>query len=151
MTKEKIEKELTVTETKLEAVKTFVEEHKITGFQLLAPSENVRVLRSNLLVEGQTLPLFIVLDSTVYSLIQVAAAKVPAAKKAQVLEYTNELNDRFGMLKYHINKADELMVTFSIPAGNDKFDPALIFALLDQVKQHLDAEYPQLMKKIWQD
>lgn len=151
MTKENNEKEVTVLESKLEALKQYIEERKITGFQVLEPNDNVRILRSNLLIEAQTLPLFIILDNTVYSLIQVAVAKVPEGKKAHVFEYANEMNDRYGMLKYNINKADELVVTFSIPAGNDKFDPALVFALLDQIKQHLETEYTQLMKNIWLD
>lgn len=140
-----------VVEVKAEAMESFIEERKINGIQMSSPNENVRLFRTNLLIEGQALPVFIVIDTTVYTLIQVVIAKVPENKNSQVLAYANELNDLFGMLKYHINKAGDLILTFSIPAVNDKFDPALVVALLDQVKAHLEATYASVMKKIWQD
>lgn len=65
-------------------------------------------------------------------------------KQAKCVKLLNELNESFSMLKYYINGEGNLVLTCSIPAGDDKFDPALLFALLDQVKVHLDTNYSKI-------
>lgn len=72
-------------------------------------------------------------------------------KQAKCVKLLNELNESFSMLKYYINGEGNLVLTCSIPAGDDKFDPALLFALLDQVKVHLDTNYSKLMAQIWNE
>lgn len=136
---------------KLNDLKEFLAKADITGIQLLEINEQNKVLRSNLLVEGQALPMFIVLNDTVYTYIQVHLVTLTEDKKAKCVDFLNELNERFSMLKYFVNSQGNVVLTCSIPAGDDKFDPALIFALVDQVKLHLEENYPALMKKIWQD
>lgn len=136
---------------KFETMKEFLAKADITGVQFLEVNDKNKVLRSNLLVEGQSLPMFIVVNDTVYTYIQVHLVTLTADKKAKCMDFLNDLNENFSMLKYFVNKEGNLVLTCSVPSGDDKFDPALIFALVDQVKSHLEANYPALMKKIWQD
>lgn len=93
----------------------------------------------------------IVLNSTVYTYIQVHLVTLTEEKQAKCVKLLNELNESFSMLKYYINGEGNLVLTCSIPAGDDKFDPALLFALLDQVKVHLDTNYSKLMAQIWNE
>ena len=120
--------EETLAMKKLTALKEFADAHEISGLQYLQINEANLLVNTRLLVEGQTLPLFIVVNNSVY---------------------LNELNNEFNMLKYSINPQGNVILTFSIPAGDDKFDPALVFALVDQLKAHLDTHYSALMEKIW--
>ena len=103
------------------------------------------MVNTRLLVKGQTLPLFIVVNNTVYSYIQAHLVTIPQEKLADTLQYINELNN----LKYAVNPQGNVVLTFSVPAADDKFEPGLIFALVDQVKAHLEENYATLMDKIW--
>lgn len=147
----KVAETVNVIDKKAAALKEYMEKANVNGIQFVDINEHNKAVRSHLLVEGQALPMFIVVNDTVYSFIQVHLATVDAAKAQKCLPYLNELNERFNMLKYCINKAGNLVLTCSVPSGDDKFDPALLIALVDQVKGHLDAMYPSIMQKIWQD
>lgn len=134
---------------KLTALKDFADAHEITGLQYLQINEANLLINTRLLIEGQTLPLFIVVNNSVYTYLQVHLVTLTEEKKAATLSYLNDLNNEFNMLKYSINPQGNVILTFSVPAGDDKFDPALVFALVDQVKAHLEAHFAALMEKIW--
>ena len=136
---------------KYSALQDYLSKSDINGMQLLEVDEHNKGLRTNLLVEGQTLPVFIVVNETVYSYIQVHLVTITSEKLEKCLPLLNELNDSFTMLKYGVNKGGNITLTCSIPAGDDKFDPAIIFALLDQINGHLQEHYKLLMKKIWEE
>ncbi len=148
---EKVVTEETSVVKKFNILKEYLTKANITGMQLLDINDSNKVMRSNLLIEGQALPMFIVVNDTVYSYIQVHLVTLTEDKKLKCIDFLNELNERFSMLKYFVNREGNIVLTCSIPSGDDKFDPALIFALVDQVKTHLEANYPELMKKIWKD
>lgn len=135
---------------KFAALKDFMLKVNVGGMQFLEADENNKILRSNLLIEGQRLPLFVVINNTVYSYIQVHLTTVTPEKAEKCYSWLNTLNNNFNMLKYHIAANGNVVVTCSIPSGNDKFDPALVVALIDQVKLHLEKVFPELMQKIWQ-
>lgn len=134
---------------KLTALKEYADKAKITGLQYLQINENNLLVNTRLLVKGQTLPLFIVVNNTVYSYIQAHLVTIPQEKLAETLQFINELNNQFNMLKYTVNPQGNVVLTFSVPAADDKFEPGLIFALVDQVKGHLEENYAVLMDKIW--
>lgn len=148
---EAVKEEPNTASKKIEAMKEFIEKAKINGIQLIEANENNKILRSNLLIEGQSLPMFIVVNDTVYSYIQVHLVTVKEEKAEKCLRYLNELNERFSMLKYFVNKGGNIVLTCSVPASDDAFEPALLIALIDQVKRHLEENYAELMKKVWQD
>ncbi len=143
------EKIVTLAEKKLTALKEFADANKITGLQYLQIDENNLLINTRLLIEGQTLPLFVVVNNTVYSYIQAHLVTITEDKKAAALSYINDLNNEFNMLKYSINPQGNVIITFSVPADDDKFAPALIFALVDQLKNHLEKHFSDLMSKIW--
>lgn len=134
---------------KLTALKDFADAHEITGLQYLQINEANLLINTRLLIEGQTLPLFIVVNNSVYTYLQAHLVTLTEEKKAATLSYLNDLNNEFNMLKYSINPQGNVILTFSVPAGDDKFYPALVFALVDQVKAHLEAHFAALMEKIW--
>lgn len=156
MTVEQMEKpettqEVSLVDKKMQAMQEYMTKAQVNGFQVIEVNEKNKVLRSNLLIKGQTLPLFIVVNDTVYSYIQVHLVTVEGGKIPQCLAYLNQLNERFNMLKYCINAQGNVVLTCSVPASDDKFEPGLIIALVDQVKNHLEEVYPEIMKNIWQD
>ena len=55
---------------KLTALKEFAGAHEISGLQYLQINEANLLVNTRLLVEGQTLPLFIVVNNSVYTYLQ---------------------------------------------------------------------------------
>ena len=139
----------TIAEQKLEALVKAMEAEKVNGIQVAEKSSTRNILTGNFLIEGQIVPMFVVLDNSVYSYIQVNIADVNAEQAKLCLKHLNELNERYTMLKYAVNPNNTIILTCSIPAANDKFDPALVIALIDQVKGQVTDEYAKLMKIIW--
>lgn len=143
------EAEQSLAAKKLTALKEFADKQGINGLQYLQINEENLLINTRLLIEGQTLPLFIVVNNTVYTFIQAHLVTVTEEKKEATLSYLNDLNNEFNMLKYSINPQGNVVLTFSVPAGDSQFDPALIFALVDQLKAHLETHFSGLMEKIW--
>lgn len=148
---ETVKAEPTVAQQKAEAIISTVRTNNINGIRYIEVDENNKIFESRFLIEGQALPLFLVVNSTVYSYIHVHLVTVTPEKVEKCNEYLNRLNESFPMLKYFINNVGNIVLTCSIPSADDKFDPALMFALVDQVKEHLEVNYKELMQKIWEE
>lgn len=136
---------------KVEALRDFVLKAKVSGLELVDVDDKNKIIRSRLLIEGQQLPLFVVLNDTVYSYIQVHLVSMTPEKTAKCLPYLNELNDRFSMLKYCVNSSGNLVLTCSVPSSDDGFEPALLIGLIDQLKLHLEEHYQAIMKRVWKE
>lgn len=142
-------KEQTIAAKKITALKDFADKNGIKGLEYIQINENNLLINTKLLIEGQVLPLFVVVNNTVYTYIQAHLVTITAEKQAETLKYLNDLNNEFNMLKYSVNPQGNVVLTFSVPSADDKFEPALIFALVDQLKVHLEGHYSGLMEKIW--
>lgn len=138
---------------KAEALQKYLAENKIEGFGIQNFQDDVHshAFRSNLPVAGTNLAFMILLDDSVYTLIQVqvAANLITEEKKAFVCEEMNKLNDQYRMLKYNVDEAGNILLSCSIPSGLEHFDPVLIIAILNQLQGHLNAIYPELMARLW--
>ena len=148
-----VKAETSVAAEKASAFRSYLEKEKITGVQFhdVGDAVHSHVVRSHLPVQGQSLPFMILIDDSVYTLIQVevAAQVVTEEKKAAVSIYLNDLNDQYRMLKYSSDEAGNMILTCSIASGTEQFDPALIVALLNQIQGHLNALYSDIMIKVW--
>lgn len=135
-------------------LKKFIEEKDIKGFQLLEGKEEGQptILQSYLGVKEQNLPMIIVTDDTVYTMIQiqVATAVVNDENRVKLLELLNGYNLQFRMLKYSISDDGNIILTCSIPSSNDHFEPAIVIVMIDQMKVHLDEVYSTVMSKVWE-
>lgn len=145
--------EVKVAAEKVAAFQKYLEENKIGGFGLQDFQNDVhaQAFRSNLPVEGQNLPFMILLDDSVYTILQVQIATSIATgdKKEKICAYLNDLNEQYRMLKYTVDAAGNVLLTCCIPAGVPHFEPALVIAILNQIQGHLNALYPEIMKQLW--
>ncbi len=143
----------TVAKEKAAKLQSYIEQEKISGIEMHEAKDaaNSHVFRSNLPIRGQDLPFMILIDDSVYTLIQIeVAARIAIVKKKPgVAAYLDELNNEYRMLKYNSDEAGNLLLTCSIPSGTEQFDPSLIIALLNQIQGHLEAIYPDIMKQLW--
>ena len=104
------------------------------------------VYHGRLEIHGNSLPVFIVLDNSVFSYIRVAIT----IKK--LLPKLNELNQQYKVTKYYVNDEDSnIYADISVPTTDDTFEPAvLVNLMLEVIKPHLDEVHPDLLKIVGQ-
>lgn len=149
---EDVKQEANGLNVKAEVLRKFLEENKIEGFmtQVVKDSMNSVVFRSNIEVEGQQLPFMIVLDDSVYSLLQIqVVGTLLKERRDEISLYLNDLNEAYRMLKYTVNEDGDLLLSVCIITGNENFAPQLVLAVLDEVISHLRQTYPAIMKEVW--
>ena len=139
---------------KAEVYQKFLEENKINWSDVFevpkadeVPEESFMhpvVFRSAIGIQGQNLP-------TIYVMLQVrvGAGLVKEANKAAVLEHLNALNENYKVFKYYADEAGNIIIESCIPSTDDQFVPQMIHAVIDVIVDHLNSEYPKLMKAVW--
>ena len=110
------------------------------------------VFQSNIKVEGQTIPMGIITDNTIYTIIrvQVGSQLVKDSNKAKFLEYLNTLNRSYKVFKYVAADDGSIFLDCCLPSTNDSFDPEIVRVVLDVVVDHLNTEYKNIMKETWE-
>lgn len=141
--------------TKADKFNKFLEEKNITCFQTQEVEGDMHpvVYRSFMEVNGQNLPTMLVIDDSIYVMLQVrvGAGLVKDANKAAVLEHLNALNENYKVFKYYVADNGDVVIESCIPTTDDEFVPEMVHAVIDVVLKHLNEEYPKLMKVVWAD
>ncbi len=109
------------------------------------------VFQSNIRVEGQTIPVGIITDNTIYTIIrvQVGSGLVKESNKNKFLEYLNTLNRSYKVFKYVAAEDGSVFLDACLPSTNDSFDPEVVKVVLDVIVDHLNHEYKNIMKEAW--
>ena len=136
-------------------MKEFLEANKIECFDLqkMADEQQTAIFRSRMQIQGQTLPFAILIDISVYTLLQVqlAAGVVKGEKFAKLAAYLNDMNNNYRLFKFVALPNGDLVLNACVTAKDGNFDPELINAILGETLKFLENEYPQIMSKIWNE
>ena len=131
----------------------FINERNINVFQMQEIDGDMHpvVYRSAMEVGGQNLPTMLVIDDSIYVMLQVrvGAGLVKESNKAAVMEHMNSLNENYKGFKYYANENGDIVIESCIPTTDEEFMPELVHAVIDVVLKHLNEEYPKLMKTVW--
>ena len=131
----------------------FINDRNINVFQMQEIDGDMHpvVYRSAMEVGGQNLPTMIVIDDSIYVMLQVrvGAGLVKESNKAAVMEHMNSLNENYKVFKYYANENGDIVIESCIPTTDEEFMPELVHAVIDVVLKHLNEEYPKLMKTVW--
>ena len=131
----------------------FINERNINVFQMQEVDGDMHpvVYRSAMEVGGQNLPTMLVIDDSIYVMLQVrvGAGLVKESNKAAVMEHMNSLNENYKVFKYYANENGDIVIESCIPTTDEEFMPELVHAVIDVVLKHLNEEYPKLMKTVW--
>ena len=131
----------------------FINERNINVFQIQEIDGDMHpvVYRSAMEVGGQNLPTMLVIDDSIYVMLQVrvGAGLVKESNKAAVMEHMNSLNENYKVFKYYANENGDIVIESCIPTTDEEFMPELVHAVIDVVLKHLNEEYPKLMKTVW--
>ena len=136
-------------------LKDFFAENKIECFQVEERNDEneTAVFRSLMQVKGQTLPFAVLLDKSVYALLQVQLA--PAIIKGDVLSkvaaYLNEMNNNYRVFKFVVTNEGDLLLNACVVSKDDNFDPALVNAIIAETVKFLEGEYASILAKIWKE
>ena len=131
----------------------FINERNINVFQMQEIDGDMHpvVYRSAMEVGGKNLPTMLVIDDSIYVMLQVrvGAGLVKESNKAAVMEHMNSLNENYKVFKYYANENGDIVIESCIPTTDEEFMPELVHAVIDVVLKHLNEEYPKLMKTVW--
>ena len=131
----------------------FINDRNINVFQMQEIDGDMHpvVYRSAMEVGGQNLPTMLVIDDSIYVMLQVrvGAGLVKESNKAAVMEHMNSLNENYKVFKYYAKENGDIVIESCIPTTDEEFMPELVHAVIDVVLKHLNEEYPKLMKTVW--
>ena len=139
--------------TKIEKMQEFLTENKIECFevQTLEDERHTSIFRSRMEVKGQILPMAILMDDSVYVLIQVQIAPqvITGEKLATMAEVINNMNNNVRLFKFTVSEKGDFMLNACMTAENNTFNPVLLNALLTETLHFLEAEYSNIKEVIW--
>lgn len=107
--------------------------------------------RAHVEVSGQNLPTMVVLDDSIYTMIQVrvAVGVVNTGNRENVLGHLNELNKKYKVFKYYEGDNGDICLDSCITTTDEGFEAPVIHTVIDVILKHLVEEYPVLMGKVW--
>ncbi|MCQ2361754.1 MAG: hypothetical protein MJ048_01810 [Acidaminococcaceae bacterium] len=150
MAEKKVDEKVSAKAAKLKA---FFAENKMEMFQDQNVNDEAQttIFRSKMAVKGQLLPFAILLDQSVYALVQVQLAPAVAVGDAfeKVSTYLNQCNNRVRMFKFTISAAGDVMLNVPMTFKDDDFNPALMNAILVEIIKFLEVEYAGFMAQVW--
>lgn len=139
---------------KAENFKKFLDDNKITDFTIDVPEDDqlhTAIFRSNVTVNGTSLPTIFILDDSVYGMIRVFIA--PNAINAKNLESLSQLINEYNMtyksFKYFTDSEGSLILDTCFILPTDEVDGEIVYALYRNITQHLETAYKDIMKIIW--
>ncbi len=138
---------------KSEKFDAFLSDNKINCFakEQIANEMHSVVYRAHMEISGQNLPTMIVLDDSIYTMIQVrvGAGIINSGNRESVLAHLNELNKKYKVFKYYEGDNGDICLDSCITTTDDGFEAPIIHTVLDVILKHLTEEYPVLMRKVW--
>ena len=139
--------------TQIEKMQEFLTENKIECFevQTLEDERHTSIFRSRMEIKGQILPMAILMDDSVYVLIQVQIAPqvITGEKLATMAEVINNMNNNVRLFKFTVSEKGDFMLNACMTAENNTFNPVLLNALLTETLHFLEAQYSNIMEVIW--
>lgn len=138
---------------KVEKMQQFLADNKIECFdvQKLEDERHTTIFRSRMDVKGQLLPMAVLMDDSVYVILQVQIAPqvVDEAKLAELAGAINNMNNNVRPFKFTVSDRGDFMLNACITAENNTFNPVLLNAIMGEALKFLEAQYANIMEVIW--
>ena len=134
--------------TKAENFQKYLTEKNITCFtteEIAEDKLHTVVFRSSINLNNQLLPMGIILDDSIYSLIRVQIAP-NVQNKDKLLAFFDELNAKYKAFKYYTNDSG---VYLNACVLNTDINNDIILFISDSIVKNLNEVYPQIMEILW--
>lgn len=140
--------------TKAESFKNFVRENHPDVFQietLEGDKQEAVVFRSTVGVQGQQLPLMVVIDTSVFTIIrvQICPQVLNEVDLPVLYKFINEQNLSYKPFKFFINSAGDLMLEICLLFTGEEAESDKIYLMFEVIVNYLNENYRDIMKLIW--
>lgn len=148
-----MKKEVNQINAKAQKFIDFLELKQIKCFQQEKVDDefNTMIFRSRIEINGNNLPLLIILDNSIYGMIHVQV--IPKAlnneNKEKVLEYLNEENAKYKVFKYYLTANGGINLDSCVLLTNEQANGEMLYCVIDVIIKYLQENYPKLMSKVW--
>ncbi len=151
-TEKNVEEQVPQMNEKAEKFGKFLEENKINVFskEVLTDDFKTVVFRSRIETKGQILPMAVIIDDSVFTIIRTQIiAGVNIKKQEKLVYFLNMLNEKFKIFKYYLRPDGIVFLDICLPFVNETFDSKMIQLMLNVLVQHLDETYADIMDQVW--
>ena len=108
------------------------------------------IFRSRVETKGQILPMAILIDTSVFTVIRTQIITgLSAAKQPRIKEYLNKLNTQYKIFKYYLKDDGTVYLDICLPFVDETFDSKMIQLMLSVLVQHLESVYEDFMAQVW--
>lgn len=108
------------------------------------------MFRSRIEAKGQILPMAILIDTSLFTIIRTQIVTgITADKRPRLEHYLNELNTQYKIFKYYLRDDGVIYLDICLPYVDETFDSKMIQLMLSILVQHLEASYDDLMTEVW--
>ena len=152
-----IERMVKIMNAKAEKFKAYIAKNNLTNFkveEIIAneadKSEKIN-FHTYVKIFGQKLPVVIAIDESIYTIIRVQV--IPDIEymknKEEFIRCVNEMNISYKAVKYYLGADNALYLDMYIPNKHEDIDGDLVMDLITAITSHLEKEYPNWMKLLW--
>ena len=138
--------------TKAEKFQAFLKDNDINYFESQALSDefHTTIFRSRIEAKGQTLPMAIFIDDSIFTIIRTQVATGFNEKNIDSIKsHLNMLNAEYKMFKYYLSEDGNIYLDICAPFVDETFDSRMIQTLLPILMQQLETVYVDLMAVVW--
>lgn len=142
---------------KAEKFKAYIAKNNLTNFKVeelvtTETNESTKVtFHTYVKIFGQKLPAVIIIDESIYTIIRVQV--IPDIEymknKDEFIRCVNEMNISYKAVKYYLGADNALYLDMYIPNNREDIDGDLVMDLITAITTHLEKEYPNWMKLLW--
>ena len=130
----------------------FLVDNNINVFSTEALEDEYQTVmfRSRIEAKGQILPMAILIDTSLFTIIRTQIVTgITADKRPRLEHYLNELNTQYKIFKYYLRDDGVIYLDICLPYVDETFDSKMIQLMLSILVQHLEASYDDLMAEVW--
>ena len=108
------------------------------------------LFRSRIEVRGQMLPMVIIIDKSVFTIIRTQIVTgIEDAQADKLKTYLNDLNREFKIFKYYLREDGNVYLDICLPFVDESFDSQMVQLMLSILVKHLEAVYGDVMAFVW--
>jgi len=108
------------------------------------------IFRSRIEAKGQILPMAILIDTSIFTVIRTQIITgITEEKRSELKGYLNELNTQYKIFKYYLRDDGTVYLDICLPFVDETFDSKMIQLMLSVLVQHLEEAYEDIMAHVW--
>ena len=130
----------------------FLVDNNINVFSIESLDDEYKtvIFRSRIETKGQILPMAILIDTSVFTIIRTQVVTgIAGDKQEKIRSYLNELNTKYKIFKYYLRPDGIVYLDVCLPFVDETFDSKMIQLMLSVLVQHLEAVYDEFMGQVW--